>query len=83
MILDGMRETLKQPGLELIVEYSPKRLRKSGYDPDQLLDDLYRLGYKASLIDETANQVIFVGTPHLKDLKLGGDDPVTNLHFKR
>lgn len=83
MILDGMKETLKQPGLELIVEYAPQRLRQSGYDPDQLLNSLYQLGYRASLIDEPANRVVPLGTPRLVDLKLAGEEPVINLHFKR
>lgn len=84
MILDGMRETLKQQGLELIVEFAPDRLQKSGYDPDKLLDDLYRLGYKASYLDESpAKRVVYLGTPRVKDLDLSKEYPVVNLYFKR
>lgn len=84
MILDGMSETLKkQKNLELIFEFAPYRLVKSGYDPDKLLSDLYKLGYKASLIDEDSRTVIEMGTPSVKDLNLPRDDSVTNLYMKR
>lgn len=84
LILDGMRDTLKnQKNMELIVEFAPYRLVKSGYDPDVLLQDLYKLGYKASLIDEDAKRVVELGTPTVKDLELPRDDSVINLHFKR
>jgi FkbM family methyltransferase len=84
MILDGMRETLaKQKGLELIVEFAPRRLEKSGYDPDKVLGDLYKLGYKASQIDEEEGRVVFLGTPLTKDIKMNEADPVTNLYLKR
>jgi len=84
LIVDGMRDTLKtQKNLELIMEFAPHRLRKSGFDPDQLLSDLYAMGYKASLIDEVNDRVIELGTPLTRDIGLPRDDSVTNLHFKR
>jgi FkbM family methyltransferase len=84
LILDGMRETLKnQKGLELILEFAPRRLQKSGYDPDKVLDDLYRLGFKASLIDEAAKRVVYLGTPRLKNFSFAGDDAAGNLYLKR
>ncbi|MGL4551064.1 MAG: FkbM family methyltransferase [Gemmataceae bacterium] len=84
MILDGMRETLKaQKGMELVVEFAPERLVKSGYDPDKVLQDLYALGYKASLIDEPGRKVVFLGTPTVKELNLSEEGPATSLHFKK
>lgn len=84
MILAGMRETLRRHGrLELIVEYAPQRLKKSGYDPDKVLGELYELGYKASLIDESAGRVVPLGAPRAKDVPLHPANPVTNLYFKR
>jgi len=84
MILEGMRDTLKsQKNLEIIMEFAPERLIKSGYDPDTLLKELYALGYKASIIDEVKDEVIPLGTPTTADLKLPRDDSVTNLYLKR
>jgi len=40
MVLEGMRETLvSNAQLKLLVEFAPKRLRRSGCDPRQLLED--------------------------------------------
>jgi FkbM family methyltransferase len=84
MILDGMRETLKrQKGIELIVEYAPDRLKQSGYDPDKVLGDLYKLGLKASLIDEGDRRIVPLGTPRAKDVPLNPAYRVTNLYLKR
>lgn len=84
MILDGMRDTLRtQKNMELIVEFAPFRLVKSGYDPDKFLSDMYQLGYKASIISEEERRVIALGTPSVKDLNLPDSESVTNLHFKR
>ncbi|MCE9534142.1 MAG: FkbM family methyltransferase [Planctomycetes bacterium] len=86
MILEGMRETLKNhKNIELIVEFAPYRLKKSGYDADELLKGLYKIGFKASVIDEEQKRIVEMGTPSVKDLHefLPLDDSVTNLHFKR
>lgn len=84
MILDGMRETLKrQKNLDLIFEFAPHRLVKSGFDPEKLLSDLYALGFKASVIDEEQGRVIEMGTPSVKDFHLPRADSVTNLYLKR
>lgn len=84
MILDGMRETIERnEALELIVEFAPRRLERSGYPPDKVLGDLYRSGFKASLIDESTRCIVPLGAPLTAEMNLAGDDPVTNLHFKR
>lgn len=83
-ILDGMRQTLeKHPRLELILEFAPERLEKAGYDPDEVLDRLYRLGFKVTLIDEVRRRFVEMGTPKVKDFGFVGEDPYINLHLKR
>jgi hypothetical protein len=83
-ILAGMRETLKKhKRLELVLEFAPKRLEMSGYNPDKVLEDLYRLGYKVSRIDETQRQVVEMGRPKVKDFDFTDDDPYVNLHLTR
>jgi FkbM family methyltransferase len=84
MILEGMGETLRRhKGLELIVEFAPERWRKSGYDPDKVLEGLYQLGFKASVIDEDARRVVPLGTPLAKEFPFARNQPYCNLHLKR
>jgi FkbM family methyltransferase len=86
MILDGMRETLKsQKELGLIVEFAPWRWKKSGYDADRVLEGLYRLGFKASHIDESAKKVVYLGAPRVKDLNFpeGEDHAAPSLYLTR
>jgi FkbM family methyltransferase len=84
MILAGMMKTLeKHKRLELILEVAPERLEWSGYDADKMLESLYRLGFKASHIDEAGRRIVPMGTPRVKDFNLPKDDPWTNLHLKR
>jgi FkbM family methyltransferase len=84
MILDGMMKTLeKHKRLELILELAPQRLACCGYDADKMLEGLYRLGFKASHIDEDGNRIVPMGTPRVKDFNLPDYDPCTNLYLKR
>jgi FkbM family methyltransferase len=84
LILEGMAETLKrQKNMDLIIEFAPYRLVKSGYDPEKILANFYALGYKAAMIDEEKRQVVELGTPTVRELNLPKDDSVTNLHFHK
>jgi FkbM family methyltransferase len=52
LILGGMAKTLdRHPDLKLVLEFSPSLLRKTGVDPQEMLDALLQRGFEARVID--------------------------------
>lgn len=52
-VIAGMQATMAtNPGMRIILEYTPWMLREAGEDPVGLLADLARRGYALSIIDE-------------------------------
>lgn len=83
-ILEGMQDTLRQhPGIRVIIEYYPYKLRTSGYDPAKILACLVKQGFAIRKIDERADTVLPVTAEELladERLDRGG---LTNLIFER
>lgn len=52
-ILSGMADTLKRfPDLSLLIEFNPKMQRAAGRQPEELLQELDRLGFVIFLLDD-------------------------------
>ncbi|MDR3372277.1 MAG: FkbM family methyltransferase, partial [Ancalomicrobiaceae bacterium] len=52
-VLQGVAETLaRSKDVRLVIEFNPKMQRAAGHDPDELLEELWRLGFETFLIDD-------------------------------
>ena len=84
MVLDGMRETLEAcDNLCLMMEYAPRALAISGYDPDELLHGLADRGFQICYIDAGKRQVIPSSPVEVLTRVSDEDQGYTNLFLER
>ncbi|MGE3809686.1 MAG: FkbM family methyltransferase [Gemmataceae bacterium] len=85
LILAGMTSTLKhQEDMNLLVEFAPESLEKTGHDLDAILSDFASQGYKLTVIDERRNQIVDLPELTVKELEpylLETPPPTVNVYL--
>lgn len=58
-VLEGMKKTLKSnPSLKILCEFSPKQIREHKLEPEDVLDQLLRFGFKIYPITTAGEKII-------------------------
>ena len=71
-ILQGMNKILKKnDNLKIITEFSPMLLRRSGYSPEEYLNEYIKYGFKLYDINEQKDEIIPIGIDRLMEMYTG------------
>lgn len=58
-VIEGMKKTLKlNPNLKMLCEFSPKQIKEHGLEPENILDQLVRCGFKIYPITTAGEKII-------------------------
>jgi FkbM family methyltransferase len=86
IILEGMRNILrKNSTLRLVMEYSPRLLKASGYEPEEVLTKLMGQGFEIQFFDEAGRALVDLpadSTSRLTD-RLRAESTYANLFLRR
>jgi FkbM family methyltransferase len=59
MVLEGMKHAIdSNPGIRLVVEYTPERVIAAGYQPKEYVEGFAKQGFRIYMIDETKLEVV-------------------------
>jgi FkbM family methyltransferase len=85
-VLAGMAETLRRhPRMAIILEFFPRLLRLSGYEPEAFLRQFVELGYEIEVIEASSGKLVPIHSARIESVTdlLDERDEYVNLLIKR